>query len=332
MGRKSSRIPFSPERVNQAIKYAGLKKKDLFPEKYDERQDNDQMLSRSYRRCESDRKIKPANLEWLARKLNVATAYLKGELDWPLEQLDDELRKAYTERILDPARFPYRGWYQLRSEIDYEQYEKQLLESHGINYSRLSSLSSGQRISLLEGIDVAICRKLRRYFPECMFIDYLREYDISDIVEALIDPPDDAFSDEDADDDADLFEDRFAAKHMGEYDVKMLWGHRCVLDLVADGCEASNWQASAISALFDEWDAVNNSADELRRYLRDNCSAFFGDDNDLWWTIHPIALVASESCTRDNRIVAIRCDCRIGSHRQLDVRFLNEELEGFYLD
>jgi hypothetical protein len=170
-------------------KHAGYKKRDLFPENEASRRNDNQMISRAYRRCKKDRMIKPTNLEWLAKELDVAVVYLKGELDWPLESLNGEFKKAYEKYILDPARFPYRGWYQLQSQVNYEEYEKQLLEVHGINHSRLSSLNLCDQLDLLESIDKEICRRLNKYFPELIYIDYrdVREgYDIDDIKEILV--------------------------------------------------------------------------------------------------------------------------------------------------
>lgn len=335
--RQSSRIPFSPERVEQAIRHSGRKKKDLFPETDPERLDDDQMLSRSYRRCKSQRKIKPSNLEWLARELGVATAYLAGELDWPLEQLDSEdLKRAYTERILDPSRFPYDGWYQLRNQVDYEEYERQLFEVHGIDHSRLASLGFFEKMSLLEGMDAVICENLERDFPECVRIDYrdvLQGYDIDEVIDYLIEDLMDGFLDyEPPDEESEQQEHHFAAKCMPDCISKKLWGYGYALDVVAEGSDVSCWQAFAVSKLIEKWNVVDSSAEKLKRCLRDYYSNSDDEEDDLYWTVRPKTLIASGSCTDNMREILIRCDCRVGRYRQLNIRFVNEAFEGINLE
>lgn len=335
--RQSSRISFSPERVEQAIQYSGYKKKELFPETHSKDRDENQMLSRPYRRCKSQRKIKPSNLEWLARKLGVATAYLAGELDWPLEQLDSEdLRRAYEKHILDPSRFPYDGWFQLRNQVNYEEYERQLLEVHGIDHSRLASLGAREQMSLLDEIDKAVCKKLKEVFPECIAIDYydiFQGYDINDIIEILVDYLEDEPLDvETLDEEGEQQEDIFAAKYMPEHLTERLWGHLYALDVIAEGNDVSCWQAFAVSKLTEKWCNVDGSAEKLRRYLRDNHSTPDAAEDDLYWTVRPKALIVSDSCTEDMREVSLRCDYRAERYRQLNIRFVNEELEGIALE
>ena len=334
--RRSSRIPFSPERVEQAIRHSGRKKKDLFPETDLKRLDDNQMLSRSYRRCKSQRRIKPSNLEWLARELGVATAYLAGELDWPLEQLNSEdLRRAYEERILDPSRFPYDGWYQIRNQVDYKEYERQLFEVHGIDHSRFASLGVYEQMSLLGDIDTAVCKKLNKVFPECIKIDYydiFQGYDIRDIVDNLIDDLMDGFLDyEPSDEESKQQEDRFAAKYMPDCISEKLWGYGYVLDVVAEGSDASRWQALAVSMLIQKWNVVDSSAEKLKGCLRDYYSSPDDEEEDLYWTVRPKTLIASGSCTENKREILLRCDCRVGRYRQLNIRFINEEFEGINL-
>ena len=335
--RQSSRIPFSPDRVKQAMEYSGRKIKDLFAETYDDRRDDDQMLSRSYRRCKDDKMIKPSNLEWLARELGVATAYLAGELDWPLDQLDSEdLKRAYTERILDPSRFPYDGWYQLRNQVDYEEYERQLFEVHGIDHSRLASLGFFEQMSLLEGMDAAICENLKRDFPECIRIDYrdvLQGYDIDEVIDYLTEDLMDGFLDyEPPDEESEQQEHRFAAKYMPDCISKKLWGYGYALDVVAEGSDVSCWQAFAVSRLIEKWSVVDSSAEKLKRCLHDYYSNPDDEEDDLYWTVRPKTLIASGSCTDNMREVLIRCDCRVGRYRQLNIRFVNEAFEGINLE
>lgn len=330
--RRSSRVPFSPDRVEQAIKHSGLKKKDLFPELHDDRRGKEQMLARPYRRCKKEKLIKPANLEWLARKLGVATAYLAGELDWPLNELpNEELKKAYRDKILDPARFPYEGWYQLRNRVDYEEYERQLLEVHGIERSRLAALSTYEQLSLLEEIDGVVCKKLREVFPDCIKIDYydiFQGYDVDDIIEILIDD----LLDEMPEEEIEEQEDPFALKYMPERVCKSFWKHEYTLAVHIEGDEASSWQAVAVSEIANNQRMPLEIDDRLRGFLSELFPALSEADlHDLYWTVRPKLLIAKDSCSNNARDVVIRCDCKVGTVHQLDIKFHNEELIGFNL-
>lgn len=327
--RQSNMVPFSPERVEQAIRFSGLKKKDLFLE--EERLPSDgQMLARSYRRRKKARTIKPVNLEWLAEKLNVATAYLRGDLDWPLKELPNaDYVNAYIKVFLNPADYPYRGRYHLQNSIDYKEYERQLLEIHGIDHSRLSSLGAVEQLELLSSIDNAITRQLGKRFSGCTRIDYrdvYQGYDLDDIIEILADylvgePDLDAVM---ADDDEG---DPFAAKYLRKRIKKEIWGYTYPLDVVVDGEDLTSWQAEAVFKLESNWESVDASANRVLMHLKNIGNAPEDDSVDnLYWMIRPKALEVSALCSRNSRLVSLACDCRLSGYRELRLLFLNEEL------
>ena len=336
--RQSSRIRFSPDRVEQAIKASGLKKSELFLEKEAD-PPNGQMLRRTYRRNKAERQIKPDNLEWLAERLNVAYAYLAGELDWPLgesdesEALDEPWRSLYIEHLLDPERFPYRGWYQLRSEVDYDGYEKSLFEVHGIEHSRLSNLSSKEQMMLLSDIDIAVCAKLAKEFPECVSIDYrdiYRLYDLNDIIDALVEYlPEkseyDSISDfEDAEQD-----DPFFSKHVPGKVKRFLWGYGYALDVLIEGAQATEWQAEALFGLLNKWGEVEASAKEALNAIERGSGIPAGkcSHDDLYWLVRPKALQVPRDCSEGLHRVALVCDCRMEKERVLRISFANEKID-----
>lgn len=332
--RQSNMVPFSPERVEQAIRFSGLKMKDLFLEE-EQFPGNGQMLARSYRRRKKTRTIKPANLEWLAEKLNVATAYLRGDLDWPLEELPNEdYVNAYKEMFLNPADYPYRGRYHLQNSIDYKEYERQLLEIHGIDHSQLSTLRTVDQLNLLASIDDAITKQLEKSFSGCTRIDYrdiYQGYDLDDIIEILAErlaggqlDPDFAEEDDEG--------DRFAVKYLREKIEKKTWGYKYLLDVAIEGEEPTSWQAEAIFKLEGNWDSVDALADRLVAYIKSNAVELEDASvDDLYWTVRPKALEVSALCSRNTRLVSLVCDCRLGEHRELRLQFLNEELNDIRL-
>lgn len=183
--RQSNRIQINPDRIKEA-----LKAKKINLAKIGKDETCPYLTERTLFRNLKEGKMKPATLDMLARYLDVDPAFLKGDYDWPLEELDDdELIRRYRIMFLDPNHYPYS--HALKTSVDYKSNLLDLLALHGVSKDAYSSLSSSDKWILEEKIDSEVWMILNKFFPESTKADVFHAFEggkpnIQDIIEVLI--------------------------------------------------------------------------------------------------------------------------------------------------
>lgn len=121
---------------------------------------------KTIRRAKSDGEIKPELIEALAKRLDVAPDYLRGEYDCIYEQFADNFtgkqREAYLKTMLAPERFPY---YMGRNKtMLYDNYMDGILMLHDISHRQYNELSPEKRRQFQIDIEQAIGSVIKKYF------------------------------------------------------------------------------------------------------------------------------------------------------------------------
>lgn len=101
-------------------------------------------------------------LDRIGQYLNVEPLFLAGKYDRNFEKLENPKLIAQYKNTLTPENYPYIK--SLQSSIGFEQHFKDILTMSGINWEQFQSLTSTQRITLRQELNVAIQSVISNYF------------------------------------------------------------------------------------------------------------------------------------------------------------------------